>query len=269
MFTRVVACLDGSHFAERIIPYAQGVAAAANAPLKLLRVADWGEGATSVRNYLDSWSKSLRCEAQVLEIKGDIADTILREFASNPGDLPALTTRGHTGLLEPLLGSAAQKVLRKIGRPILLMHPRDGENASFSMKSIVALLDGSTQAEKILPFIAETVKAARIDCELVQVLPPESIALPKQIERDIVETAYLARAADHLKRQFDVNATWDVLHGNPSSAICSYLSGRAGIVLAMTSHIRTSLQHAVLGSVASECLCRSGVPAFIYGLADS
>src|ERR1041385_6292875 len=122
MFTRVVACLDGSHLAERMIPYAQGIAAASNARLKLLRVVDWGEAASGVKDYLSVWSKYLRCEAKVLELKKAIANTFLGQFASYPADLPALTTRGHTGLIEPVLGSTALQVLRKMGRPILLMH---------------------------------------------------------------------------------------------------------------------------------------------------
>jgi nucleotide-binding universal stress UspA family protein len=268
MFTRVVICLDGSHLAERMIPYAQGIAAASNARLKLLRVVDWGEGASGVKDYLDLWSKFLRCESEVLEIKHDVAATILGQFASHLADLPVITTRGHTGLIEPLLGSTALNIVRKIGRPILLMHPKGGGTATFEMKSIVALLDGSKHAEAILPFAAETAKAAGVGCELIQVLPVADV-VPKEIERDIVDSAYIGRSADRLKRQFGVKVAWDVLHGHPASAVCSYISGRPGVVLAMTSHIRTPLQHAVLGSIASECLCRSGVPAFIYGLSDS
>ncbi len=268
MFNQVVVCLDGSHLAERMIPYAQGIAAATNARLKLLRVVDWGEAASGVKDYLDVWSTYVRCEAEVLEVKQEIAATILDHFASHPADLPALTTRGHTGFVEPLLGSTALNIVRKIGRPILVMHPKDSETASFEMKSIIALLDGSTQAEAILPFAAETAKAARAGCELIQVLPTGDVVIPKEIERDIVETAYVARSADHLNRKFNVKVTWDVLHGHPASAVCSYVSGRPGVVLAMTSHIRTPLQHAVLGSIASECLYRSGVPAFLYGSKD-
>jgi nucleotide-binding universal stress UspA family protein len=136
------------------------------------------------------------------------------------------------------------------------------------MKSVIALVDGSTHAEAILPFAAEVAKAARVDCELLQVLPAGN-GVPRDVKADILETAYLARSAEHLKRQFDLSVAWDILHGTPAESICEYVSRRTGIVFAMTSHIRTPLQHAVLGSVASECMCRSGVPAFVYGLGDS
>jgi nucleotide-binding universal stress UspA family protein len=261
-------CLDGSRLAERMIPYARGVAAAANARLKLLRVVDWGESPTGVTQYLDAWAKLLDCEAQLLPVKDDVGATLLREFSAHPDDLSAVATRGHTGLIEPLLGSTAMKVVREIGRPILLMHPRlaDGPQ-SFEMKSIVAALDGTSHSEEILPFAVATAKAAHVDCELVQTLPYSDI-IPGESKGDVLEDSYLARCADRLKKRFDVNVMWEILHGQPASSICSYISDRPGVVLAMTSHIRTPLRHAVLGSVASECIRRSGVPTFIYGVAD-
>lgn len=266
MFKRIVVCLDGSRLAERIIPYARGLADAANARVKILRVVDDGEDFTGVTRYIETWGKSLRCEAEAIKLQHEVAATLLAELWAKPDDLPVLTTRGHTGLMEPLLGSTALGIMRKLGRPIFLLHPLSGEKPveRFEIKSVIAALDGSRYSEKILPFAAELAKALQLDLELVQALP-DARDIPPEIKRDVLEDAYLAPRAHHLKKDYGLNVRWDVLHGPAAKAICSYVHGRQGAVLAMTSHGRRPLEHALLGSVASACVGRAGVPVLIDG----
>jgi nucleotide-binding universal stress UspA family protein len=266
MFRRVVVCLDGSRLAERVIPYARGLAESAKAKLKILRIVDDGEDFTGVSRYVETWSKSLRCEAEAVNLQHEVASTLLAELWNNPDDLPALTTRGHKGLMEPMLGSTALGVVRKLGRPVFLFHPFSGEKPveRFEIKSVIAALDGSRYSENILPFAAELAKALRLDLELVQALP-DGRDLPREIKNDVLEDAYLAPRAYHLKKDYGLNVRWDVLHGAAAKAICSYVRGRQGAVLAMTTHARGPLEQALLGSVASACVSRAGVPVLIDG----
>jgi nucleotide-binding universal stress UspA family protein len=270
MFTRVVVCLDGSWLAEQMIPYARGLAEAAHASLKIIRVVDFGEDAERVKRYVDSWSELLHCEAETVQVQHEVASTLLGELWACPDDLPALATRGHSGLLEPLIGSTALGVIRKLGRPVFILHPFAGKNGreAFEMKSIIAALDGSESSEKILPFAAEVAHALRLDLELVQALPDVHDRMPPEIKHDVLEDAYLARCAHRLEKEHGLNVRWDVLHGAPAQAICSYVHGRQGAVLAMTSRARKPLEHALLGSVASACVRRAGVPVLIDALPE-
>ena len=60
--------------------------------------------------------------------------------------------------------------------------------------------------------------------------------------------------------------------GEPASAICQYLKGTTETMLMLTTHARGAMERAMLGSVAAECIRRSGVPLYLYyapGAADA
>ena len=269
MFKRIVICLDGSQLAERIIPYACGLAESAKAKIKILRVVDYGEDSTAVARYVEAWGQSLSCPAEAVKVQHGVAATLLAELWSCPDDLPALTTRGHAGVMEPLLGSTALAVIRKLGRPLFLIHPIAEAKAAqnFEIQSIIAALDGSRYAEKILPYAAGLARVLELDLELIQAIP-DGGELPPEIKQDVLEDAYLAPRANHLEKEFGIRVKWDVLHGPPAKAICSYVRGRQGAVLAMTSHARRPLEHALLGGVASACVRGADVPVLIEGFEE-
>jgi nucleotide-binding universal stress UspA family protein len=56
---------------------------------------------------------------------GDAAATILHFVEREQIDLIAMTTHGRTGLRRVLFGSVAEEILRKVGKPILLLRPNE------------------------------------------------------------------------------------------------------------------------------------------------
>src|SRR6266508_2859963 len=67
-----------------------------------------------------------------------------------------------------------------------------------------------------------------------------------------------------IKQTHGIDADWEVLHGDPADAICRYLKGMPDTLLAMTTHARSALERAVLGSVAGYCVRHAGVPLLLY-----
>jgi nucleotide-binding universal stress UspA family protein len=61
------------------------------------------------------------CEARTRREtrRGDVVDAIVAAAAEPSADLVAMTTAGHHGFLDALRGSTTERVLRRIGRPVL------------------------------------------------------------------------------------------------------------------------------------------------------
>jgi nucleotide-binding universal stress UspA family protein len=266
MFDDVMICLDGSRSAEWVIPYAQGIAKAAGGALTLLRVVEYGEDVSGVRQYIQRWAAALSARERILTVKDDVAATILGELRRQPGALPAMTTHGHTGIWEPLLGSVALGVIRGVGRPILLYGSRRAPKVAgqFKVNTVVTALDGEEFSENIIPTAASMAGSLMLSLELIQAIPPRARRIPAELKEDVLEDSYLRSCAGQIEKKYGVKASWDVLHGAPAKAICSHVRGRTGVILAMTSHARPALKHTIFGSVAGECVRRSGVPMFIY-----
>ena len=127
-------------------------------------------------------------------------------------------------------------------------------------------LDGSQFSEKIVPAAIEMAKSLNSRIILVQALPTESVqAVSAHVPSgDVLESSYLQAKAAEIKKKYEIDPSWDVLHGEAGDAICRYLNGMEDTLLAMTSHARGGVERALLGSVAAACIRKAGVPMLIY-----
>jgi nucleotide-binding universal stress UspA family protein len=132
--------------------------------------------------------------------------------------------------------------------------------------TLVVALDGSEFSEKIVPSAVAMAKFLTSRIMLVQALPAENAAAARAHlpSGDILESSYLQAKAAEIKKRYQIEPTWDVLHGEAGDAICRYLNGMEDTLLAMTSHARSGLERAFLGSVAAACIRRAGVPMLLY-----
>lgn len=272
MMDQIVVCLDGSSFAEEIIPYARGIAAATGARLIFLRVIARRDELVAAEDYMRGFGQVVGAEWKVLLDDGDAGRAIVAELSRYPGALAAITTHGRTGLLQALVGSVALSVIRSAHRPVLLYRPRGKairpKEGAVRIDTVVATLDGSEFSEVILPPAVEMARSLKARLELVQVLPLETQGtyLSEARSGDLLESSYVHGQAERTRRAYGLEADWEVLHGEPAEAICSYVEGRDGVMLAMTSHARGGLERAVFGSVSGECVRRAGVPVLLYYL---
>ena len=151
MYQRIVVPLDGSEFAERALPEAEGLARLTGAPVHLLRVTDlsqfiWlGEfgiamdvsdaEAETARETTDAAAYLLTI-AERLAGSGLTAETEVRRgqtyrqviAATRPGDIIVMASHGRGGVPRWFLGSVAEEVLRHATVPILMV--RSGELAA-------------------------------------------------------------------------------------------------------------------------------------------
>jgi len=72
--------------------------------------------------------KGVQSSVEIL-FESDPAQGIVDYVQTHPVDLLAMTTHGRRGISRLLLGSVTEQVIRRVGVPVLLMHPCDEEES--------------------------------------------------------------------------------------------------------------------------------------------
>ncbi len=264
MYDRILVPVDGSAFCEEVLPHALGIVRATGAALSLLRVvADEAEQALAARQ-VGALAAEVSGDGRAIVAAGDVADAIISEARRVPGTLVAMTSHGHSGLLEAMLGSVALRVVRHGGQPVVVHRPRgaspEGRREPVRIASVVLPLDGSQVADAMAPEAAAFARWIGADLTVVTAIAPEPDVARDIPPGDILESSFVRARAEDFATRYGVRASWEVLHGEPSEAIARYLEGRRDVLLAMTTHGRRPLESAVLGSVTAGCLRRCGIP---------
>ncbi len=266
MFDEVIVCLDGSSLAETILPLAHAMTKPSSGKLTLLRVVGDEAELIAEESYLRDCARQYAARLSFV-ISADPAGAIGAELKNNPHAIAAITTHGRTAWAEAFLGGVAFQVIRESHRPVLVYRPiaKTGE-APGQIDTIVIALDGNALSEKIVTYAVPTARSLTAKLLLVQVLPVQSPAalLPSHGENDVSESSYVHSKAAEIKKQYGMDAQWDVLHGDPAGAICRYVNSSPNTLLAMTTHALPGIERAILGSVAAACVRRAAVPLLLY-----
>lgn len=266
MFDEILACLDGSALAEKILPLARYLSGVKGGTLTLLRVVSDDAELAAEEEYLRDCARQYSARLSFL-VSADPAQAIASALQRKPQAIAALTTHGRTAWAEAILGSVALQVIRESHRPVLLYRPlQDTQDAPKQIDTVVVALDGNEFSERSLRYAVKAARDLSARLVLVQVLPANQAVphLSAQERSDIVESSYLHRKAEEIKATNGVTADWEVLHGDPAEAICRYVRDLPQALLVMTSHARSALKRAALGSVTSGCVRHAGVPLLLY-----
>jgi nucleotide-binding universal stress UspA family protein len=266
MFRQIIACLDGSSFAEKILPLARGLTASTGGRLTLLRIVQDAAELAAEEQYLRECARQYNAELR-FRVSTDPADAIVTELERVPGGIAALTTHGRSAWMEAVLGSIAFRVIRAGNRPVIIFRSLgEAREAPQRIRNVAVALDGSRFAERILPHAIKAAQSLSARLLLIQSLPinPAPVPMIEPKSSDILESSYLHRKADEIKTTSGIDVDWEVLHGDAGDAICRYLVDSRETLLAMTTHARPPLQRVALGSVAGECVRNSGVPLLLY-----
>ncbi len=232
--SEVLVPLDGSAFAEAILPHALLFARWSQSTLTLLQVvvpsgppgiadrlmADtWSEGEqTWGKNYLAETVQRLQPSGVPVKTRHPRAVLAEQAIASYAKQQPqvqliALTTHIRSKLVHALQGSVAEQVFASVSTSLLLLHPLEGTHStsgpivSTSYETIIVLLDDSTGAERALHQAASL--ATLCDATLVLVAMParlgEEIAVARQEPSPAGETVQEALTnADSLEEKAQI-----------------------------------------------------------------
>jgi nucleotide-binding universal stress UspA family protein len=195
--------------------------------------------------------------------RGKPYEEIVRLAREIDADLIALSTRGLSGLKHLLLGSTAERVVRNAPCPVLVVRKRKKKSKTasgpFGIRTILVPVDFSTCS------LAGTEYAAFLARNLHSTLRLFHVTYPYVdyviVDRAGARLAALAEAVQEAARQeMDALKQMDLLRGlsvqteiRPGHAvdeICAAASEPAVDLVVTSTHGRTGLKHALIGSVA-------------------
>jgi len=289
----VMACIDPSGQAARIVPHASAIAQALGAPLTLLHALDarpagqarpdpieWDLRRHEARRALSrllSESRPASANADVALAEGPTAHEICRSAAAQGDGLIVLGTRARNDTAQGGIGGTAHNVLSHAPGSILLV-PIDARPASSGYHRIIVPVDGSCWAESVLPLAARIAKTADAELVLAHVVPtpeltetqplePEDLLLQQRVIERNEETArfYLKRVHAYLagmglrvrvrsSRGDDVRAT-----------LARLIDTEAADLVILSARGHGGCRHADMryGSVASYLMMHSTAPLLV------
>ncbi|MFO7893622.1 MAG: universal stress protein [Longimicrobiales bacterium] len=328
MFRHIVIPLDGSAFSRTAIPYAHALASNSDAELELVSAVDTaaallgagypgdlaagattsGAGVPAVAIELVEASREGReeeLEATARKvgtatggtvdwtvIDGEPSETVAARVEESEADLVVMSTHGRGGLDRAWLGSVADRLIRRLTVPLLLVRPEeeegngeeadpeshdDGPELSLEparIQRVLVPLDGSELAEAILDPAARLARQTGASLVLLRVmdprLPTDAPYLPATVEgtearfqeRRTEARDYLDRVAERLRGEGVEVADVEVREGSAAPTILEQ-AGEGADIVAMATHGRGGLRRWLLGSVSDKVLRGADRPVLI------
>jgi nucleotide-binding universal stress UspA family protein len=235
------------------------------------------EVARNARARLRRYAHSLSFEATKENIhtpQGYPYEEICRLARTDKMDLIVIATHGWTGFKYLLLGSNAERVVRFAPCPVLVMrsHQGDQQAKSAKIRKIIVGVDFSELSREGLTYAAAL--ARRFDADLVLLHSvdlryystspesmvhdfPELLEVAQHIARD--QMAELVRQTDRQGRP--VKSILEFGHAGDRIVNCATESGADLIVI--STHGRTGLKRALLGSTAEYVVRHASCPVLV------
>ena len=146
------------------------------------------------------------------------------------------------------------------------------QNGDVSYSKILVPLDGSSLAERVLPYVHALGNAYGIPVELLRVFGPasEQLAAPArglyqhQIDASLSDDAY--DYLDSVKRSMDcpeLTVTCTVEGGDPASWLVDRAEKEPGTFVAMSTHGRSGIARSLLGSVTDNVMHATDSPLLV------
>jgi nucleotide-binding universal stress UspA family protein len=264
MLRRILVPLDGSALAERAVPYATELAAAAAASLVLVRTSEahhhigsgWHTGRShqAVEAYLAQQLVCLTQMGLMVEMavpRGSPPEALVAEIEFQRPDLVIMATHARSGLGRALLGGLCDAVIGAGRTPTLLV--RASANLAVSPTrpllpgaKILVPLNGTALAEAGLPIALELARVLRGELVLFQTVsaPPTPYSVPWEFMSPGV---------------FDVQMDWNA--GAAVRDAAAYLQLMADFISATTAAqgvvVHTCVQ---IGQLAEQIRLFAGAP---------
>lgn len=290
----VLIPLDGSALAEHSLSYLHALANLGTVHVHLVGAVDEahdahvlssGESSERERNamaaYLrgisDEISKHLGMSTEV-EVKSGIpAEVILARAAALNPDLIVISTHGRSGIARWRRGSVADKVIRGTESSVLVVGPKTILQGSWlqdeavpTFNAVLVPLDGSALSEQALPLatsIATKCQSAVHLVRSVSVPVSDTSGLDYDTDGQVIlqledaANAYLSEIAAKIKGTAGVMTKAYI--GTTERVLEDYISAQSIDLVVMTSHGRSGLVRAALGSVTDRLLGNGAAPVLV------
>lgn len=204
------------------------------------------------------------------ERRGIAAAPVILDYAHEEEvDLLVLATHGRRGVRRMLLGSVAEEVVRRAGRPVLTVRS-DGDGAHGEPpRRVLVPVDFSEHARQALVYGAALSERTGAELHVVHVLP--EMSFPDPYFAEAAQLRAMARAAQErvpealarnvrevLGAEAEVHTHLEV--GSPAATIVRVAEEEDVDHVVLSSHGRTGVERVLLGSVAEGVVRRASCP---------
>lgn len=281
MFDQILFPTDGSQGTDRVLDHVLDVAAANDATVHVLNVANTTHSAVRhqeevvatllqraeqvVRRVADRAAE--RGVATVTEIRQGNPYREIVEYAESSGvDLVAMPTHGRRGLERLLVGSTTERVVRRADVPVLTLRPSDDIAFDYPYESVLVPTDGSDCAKRALERSVAVADAEGAPLHLLSVVPVGSLGV--DVRSDVVAANLEASAREVLDRAaesataagVEPTATTVEFGASVHEAILTYVDDHDVDLVVVGTHGRTGFDRYLLGSVTEYLVRTSPVP---------
>ncbi|HKU61584.1 MAG TPA: universal stress protein [Gemmatimonadales bacterium] len=285
--------LDGSGFGESALWLAGSIASRTGCGLELVTVntpavhpdipADMAaeiESTCRIRagTYLDTRAEEvrrrLRIAVHTAVLEGEVSSAVAARVRSDPPELVVMSTHGRSGPSRFFLGSVADRLLRELHCPFILVRPATGfaRGELPEAARVLIPLDGSPLAESVIDRVAGLCRSDSAELRLVRIVDPGEVfpagapmllpsPRPDPTEARIAAaSAYLERRASKLREagwrvEQEVVAAW-----NPAAEVLRVAEEHRCDLIAIATRGRTGVQRMLLGSVADKVIRGATTP---------
>lgn len=296
----ILVPVDVSRFGEWAIPVALGLARATDAQVELALVFEeepviarvppltteeaekrLGEYLQTLQNHI---AKSSSVPVASTLLRGDVAKSLEAHARKTAPTLIVMSTHGRGPLSRAWLGSVADRVVRHVPMPVLLVRPQEDDKPQLTdaqgFQHILIALDGSERAEQSVTWATKIGRAMGATYTVLRVVPaPMPLASPylphavkerqqalehgrEEATRYIEDMAARLRA-DGLAVEADV-----LVDVPPASGIVREAEERGVDLIVIATHGRRAVSRAILGSVADKVIRAADAPVLVIRSSD-
>ena len=287
----VLVALDGSEYAEQVLPAAESICTAFRARLTLVSVLPEpsrfrlfrrsgaqpgilnGERRER-RAYLQRVARRMRAkgiEVTTSVLAGPVAESVNRFMKQQRIDMSVISTRGRSELQRWLLGSVAARWIQSATQPVLVIHPGpEGPPPVPGFGKLLVALDGSEYAERVLPMVRASIQYGSRVLLLQVPEVPEAQRYGTMVE-EIGDLRAEAEAEAYqylngiaaLLREEGIETQVRVTGSRPAETIVHLAEDEQIDVIMLSSHGVGGLEGMLVGSVADRVIRQTHCPVLL------
>jgi len=289
MYEKILVPLDGSDTAERVLPYAEEMAARLGSEAVLVSVVNplhadeenlrrtyLAQLVIPVQSHCREYNSQSACQVSAHVVAGKPADQVLLYANQINASLIILSNLGSSSGDQWSLGSVAAKIVRAMDRPVLLVRSQAREVNVFQKKliqKILVPLDGSKRGESAVPLVADIAGATGAEVILLQVIEPirivggyDTIATgsfpPGEEEIKTDATKYLQESSRFFIQK-NIKTSCIVAMGSAAEQIIDYAEANLIDMIGISSHGESGIRRWVFGSVTDKVLHAGNTPVLV------
>lgn len=282
MFEELLFPTDGSDGATRTLEHALDIAAAHDATLHVLNVADTTrESLTQIQGQVvdaleregtsvvsDAAERAAERGVETVTdvLQGEPHSTIVDYAADRDVDLIVMPTHGRRGLQRLLLGSTTERVVRTSSVPVLTLRPDTDRDPTYPYQNVLVPTDGSDGAMAALERGIDLASSDERTLHLLSVVDSTALGVDVRME---LQVDFLEENAQEILAEAAQTATdagIDTVHehvafGTPIyRAILEYVDSHDVDVIVAGTHGRSGIDRYLLGSVTEKLVRTAPVP---------